>query len=51
MTLSTKALLMFLSGTKEIDRGAKQNHYCKYVFNGHNLHLWYFISSVVECQN
>ena len=51
MGLSTKTLLIFLSGTEEIDRGAKQNHYGKYIFNGYNLHLWNCISSVVENQN
>ena len=51
MTLSTKALLTFLSGTEEIDRGAKQNYYSKYDFKGYNIHLWYLVSSVVESQN
>lgn len=51
MTLSTKAFLMFFSGTEKIDRGSKQNHYGKYVYKGCKFHSWYFISSVDESQN
>ena len=48
---STKALLIFLSGAAEVDRGTKQNHHGKYDFRGYNLHLWHLINSVVESQN
>ena len=41
---------MLLAGTEDLDWEAKENHHGEYFFKGYNLHLWSFISSVVESQ-